>query len=62
MLAACLAEAGDLAQARAVIEKPVRLGPVYIKDRLRGNSYFRREADHNRYVGALRKAAGDLRL
>lgn len=62
MLTACLAEAGEVTRARAVIKEAMRFGPSYVKDRLRGNSYFKHEADHDRYVGALRKAAGDLQF
>ena len=62
MLAACLAEAGETTQARAVIDEAMRLGPRYIKDRLRGHNYFKSNKDHDRYVGALRRAAGDLQF
>lgn len=62
MLTACLAETRELTRARAVIKEAMRFGPSYVKYKLRGNSYFKQEADHDRYIGALRKAAGDLQL
>jgi tetratricopeptide (TPR) repeat protein len=62
MLTACLAETRELTRARAVIKEAMRFGPSYVKYKLRGNSYFKQEADHDRYIGALRKAAGDLQF
>jgi DNA-binding SARP family transcriptional activator/Flp pilus assembly protein TadD len=62
MLAACLAESGNFEDARGSIGKAMRLAPSYVRDRILGNSYFRNEADHNRFVGALRNAASDLRI
>jgi adenylate cyclase len=58
MLAACLAEAGELEEARTVIQQAIELGGNYISDRLAGNTYFKHREDHHRYIAALRKAAG----
>ena len=62
MLAACLAESGNFDDARGAMGRAMRLAPSYVRDRILGNSYFRDEADHNRFVGALRNAAADLRI
>ena len=56
MLAACLAEAGELAQASEALEKSLTLAPEYYRDRLAGNTYYKRPEDHERYLEALRKA------
>ena len=60
LLAACLAELGELAEARQVIETIRGLVPGLIESRLSGATYFAVPALEARYLRALRAAAGDL--
>jgi TolB-like protein/DNA-binding NarL/FixJ family response regulator len=60
LLAACLAELGELAEARRVIETIRSLAPGLIESRLAGATYFVVPALAERYLRALRAAAGDL--
>jgi tetratricopeptide (TPR) repeat protein len=60
LLAACLAELGELAEAREVIETIRELAPGLIESRLSGSTYFAVPALAERYLRALRTAAGDL--
>jgi adenylate cyclase len=56
LLAACLAELGEVAQARAVVERIELLCPGLFESRVRGNTYFADPALARRYVAALRRA------
>ena len=60
LLAACLAEASELAEARRVIESIRSLAPGLIESRLSGATYFAVPALADRYLRALRAAAGEL--
>src|SRR5262249_19519857 len=60
LLAACLAELGELAEARGVIETIRTLAPGLIESRLSGATYFAVGALEERYLRALRAAAGEL--
>jgi adenylate cyclase len=60
LLAACLAELGELAEARRVIETIQELAPGLIESRLSGATYFAVPALAERYLRALRAAAGEL--
>jgi len=60
LLAACLAELGELAEARRVIETIQELAPGLIESRLGGATYFAVPALAERYLRALRAAAGEL--
>jgi len=60
LLAACLAELGELAEARRVIETIQELAPGLIESRLSGATYFAVPALSERYLRALRAAAGEL--
>ena len=60
LLAACLAELGELAEAGQVIETIRGLAPGLIESRLSGATYFAVPALEARYLRALRSAAGDL--
>jgi adenylate cyclase len=60
LLAACLAELDELAEARRVIETIRGLAPGLIESRLSGATYFAVPELEARYLRALRVAAGDL--
>jgi hypothetical protein len=60
ILAACLAESGELEEAQAEIAYLLRHDPVYIRSRLAGDNYFGIPELGARYTSALRKAAGPL--
>ena len=53
LLAACLAEMGDLGQTRVVVEKVTQLCPGLIESRAAGNTYFADPGLARRYVKAL---------
>ena len=57
LLAACLAELGEMQQARAVVDRMELLCPGLFASRVRGNTYFADPALAHRYVAALRKAS-----
>ena len=59
LLAACLAELGEVAEARQVIETIRALAPGLIESRLSGSTYFAVPALAERYLRALRSAAGE---
>ena len=61
VLAASLAEHGELDEAKKLMENAHRQNPDYVISRLRGKTYFAVPELGTRYVAALRKAAGDLR-
>jgi tetratricopeptide (TPR) repeat protein len=58
ILAACLAEAGDLNAARLPIEHLMRHRRDYICSRLEGHNYFGVPELSERFTSALRRAAG----
>ena len=58
VLIACLAELGELAEARALLADAEAVAPGYVKSRLEGKSWFTRPELAARYANALRKAAG----
>jgi TolB-like protein/DNA-binding CsgD family transcriptional regulator len=58
LLAACLAEMGEDAEARDTVATIRRLVPGLIESRLGGRTYFTVAALSERYLGALRRAAG----
>jgi TolB-like protein/DNA-binding CsgD family transcriptional regulator len=60
LLAACLAEQGDVAEARAVVDAIRELAPGLIESRLSGATYFAVPALAERYLRALRAAAGEV--
>ena len=60
ILAACLAESGELTEAQAAIEYLLQHDPVYIRSRLAGDNYFGTPELSARFTSALRKAAGPL--
>lgn len=60
VLAASLAEHGDLDQAQKLLESAYQRSPEYVLSRLRGKSYFAVPKLGKRYTAALRKAAGNL--
>jgi len=57
-IAACHVGLGNLAQARASIEKARELSPALLEARLKGISFFRRPEDRQRHTTFLRVAAG----
>jgi adenylate cyclase len=59
VLAACLAEMGELAEARSVIDTIRELAPGLIESRLSGATYFAVPELAERYLRALRLAAGE---
>ncbi len=62
VLAACLAELGELSEAHYTLIAAQALCPALVESRLRGTCYFVRQGLTDRYVSALRlAAAGDPR-
>jgi adenylate cyclase len=60
ILAACLAESGELTEAQAVVVYLFSHDPHYIRSRLAGETYFGVPELGKRFTSALRKAAGPL--
>jgi TolB-like protein/DNA-binding CsgD family transcriptional regulator len=60
LLAACLATTGEIAAAREAVTTIMGLAPGLIESRLEGKTYFVDPATSERYLKALRHAAGDL--
>jgi adenylate cyclase len=60
VLAACLAESGQLEAAQSEIAYLLRHAPIYIRGRLAGDNYFGLPELGARFTSALRKAAGSL--
>ena len=60
LLAACLATTGEIAAAREAVSTIMGLAPGLIESRLDGKTYFVDPSTSERYLGALRRAAGDL--
>jgi adenylate cyclase len=58
VLIACLAELGELDEARRLIAQAQESAPDYVRSRLEGKSWFTRPELAARYAAALRKAAG----
>lgn len=58
LLAACLAELGELDEARRALARAEELAPDYVKSRLAGKNWFARPELAARYTAAFRKAAG----
>ncbi len=58
VLIVCLAELGELDEARRMIALAEELAPGYVKSRLEGKSWFNRQDLAARWTSALRKAAG----
>lgn len=58
VLIACLAELGELDEARRLLADAEKVAPDYVKSRLEGKSWFTRPELAVRYAAALRKAAG----
>jgi tetratricopeptide (TPR) repeat protein len=58
VLVACLAELGELDEARRMLAHAEALAPGYVKSRLEGKSWFTPQDLAARYRSALRKAAG----
>jgi DNA-binding CsgD family transcriptional regulator/Flp pilus assembly protein TadD len=59
LLAACLAEHGDLAEAKATAEVAMAMAPGLIESRAAGNTYFVAPSLAERYAHALRRAIGE---
>jgi adenylate cyclase len=60
ILAACLAQAGQVDAARAAIDFVMAREPEYIRSRLAGHNYFGVPELGERYTRALRAAAGNI--
>jgi pentatricopeptide repeat protein len=58
VLIACLAELGQIDEARALLAEAEAAAPGYVKSRLEGKTWFTRPDLATRYRAALRKAAG----
>ena len=58
LLAACLAEMERLGEARTVVAEVARSCPGFVESRLAGHTYFANADLQERYVAALRRAAG----
>ncbi|HEV8553633.1 MAG TPA: adenylate/guanylate cyclase domain-containing protein [Casimicrobiaceae bacterium] len=58
VLVACLAELGEIDEARALLAEAEAVAPGYVKSRLEGKTWFTRQDLAARYTSALRKAAG----
>lgn len=58
VLIACLAELGELDEARQLLARAEELAPGYVKSRLEGKSWFAPPELAARYAAAFRKAAG----
>ena len=56
LLAASLAQLGKMEEARRVIEDLLSLTPGMTATLLRNITYFKKPADFDRYINALRKA------
>ena len=59
LLAACLAEMGRDAEAAEAVAAIRRLAPGLIESRLEGRTHFTETELHERYIAALRRAAGE---
>lgn len=58
VLVACLAELGQIDEARALLAEAEAAGPGYVKSRPEGKTWFTRQDLAARYTSAFRKAAG----
>jgi TolB-like protein/class 3 adenylate cyclase/Flp pilus assembly protein TadD len=58
VLVACLAELGQIDEARALLAEAEAAAPGYVKSRLEGKTWFTRPDLAARYTSAFRKAAG----
>ena len=58
VLIACLAELGQLDEAKRLLAEAEEVAPDYVRSRLEGKSWFTRPDLAARYATALRKAAG----